>query len=198
MRMYPNFGHEYELRQKIINLIGKNKGGIFIDVGANVGIYTIDLSKYFDLVYAVEPWYYEELEKNLKDYGVENVVVIPKAAWDFNGKVFIGINRYDNGVEVPKVGHYDKIVESVRLDDEIGKPFRLLKIDVEGEAIHVLRGMPNIISNSYGIAVIEVHNHNESHSTYLFMKEYGWKLKETWNERASGDKYHAHKVFEKW
>lgn len=197
-RIYPNFSHETELiiywRKKI-----NKKGGIFIDVGANVGVYTIELSDLFDKVYAFEPYplYAKQLRLNLKDYGVENVEVIEAAAWDFNGNVLIGVSRYDDGVEVPKVGIPKFIVKAVKVDDVVNEPFRFLKVDVEGEAMHVLRGMKRLLSISSGFAQIEVHNHGESHSTYLFMKEFGWNLIETLREYSKGDKYHAHKVYGK-
>lgn len=200
-RLYPNWEHEYDLRRWIKSRL-RRRGGVFIDVGANVGVYTIDLAPYFDKVYAVEPWYAEQLKLNLKEYGADNVEVIEAAAWDFDGHVIIGVQRYDNAVvcgkaEVPRVGLPGKLVKAVRLDDIIREPFRLLKVDVEGEAMHVLLGMRRLIDESKGMAVIEVHNHGESHGTYLFMTEHGWRLETTLNERAEGDKYHAHKVFVK-
>jgi len=200
-RLYPNWEHEYDIRQWIKSRL-KRKGGVFIDVGANVGIYAIDLAPLFDKVYAVEPWYADQLKLNAKEYGADNVEVIEAAAWDFNGNVVIGVARYDNAVvygkaEVPRVGLPGKLVKAIRLDDVINEPFRLLKIDVEGEAMHVLRGMERLISESNGIAVIEVHNHGESHGVYLFMRDRGWRLEQTLDERAQGDLYHAHKVFVK-
>lgn len=196
VRIYPNFNHELDLQEYWWNKL-RTKGGIFIEVGANVGVYTIALASLFDVVYAIEPYYAEQLRTNIKDYGVDNVVVIEAAAWDFNGSVVIGIARYDDGTAVPRVGIPETVVKSIKIDDVVNKPFRLLKIDVEGEAIHVLRGMTRLLSTSSGFAQIEVHNHAESHGTYLFMQKYGWKLHETLHERASGDKYHAYKVFVK-
>lgn len=197
MRIYPNFGHEIELREKIKQIVGK--GGVFIDVGANVGVYTIDLAPYFDKVYAIEPWpeYAENLRKNLKDYNINNVEVIEIAAWDFNGVVCIGVERYDDGVEVPKVGSGEILVKSVRLDDIIKEPFKFLKVDVEGEGIHVLRGMERLLRISNGYIQMEVHNHNESHGTFVFLRNLGWKLINTFNENSYGDKYHAHKLYGK-
>ena len=199
-RLYPPFEHEYEIRAYVKSLLGGVRGGVFIDVGANVGVWTIDMAPLFDKVYAVEPWYGEQLRLNLKDYGADNVEVVEAAAWDFNGTVLIGASRTDNLIcggraEVPRVGVPGKFVKSVRLDDVIVEPFRLLKVDVEGEALHVLRGMDRLVRESRGVAVIEVHNHGESHGTYLYMTERGWRLDRTLNERLGGDFYHANKVY---
>jgi len=183
--------HEIDLRNEIKKIVGK--GGVFIDVGANVGVYTIDLAPLFDKVYAVEPWFYEDLEKNIKDYGITNVEIIPMAAWDFNGVVIIGFNKNN----VPQVGFEGKVVKSVKLDDVIKENFRLLKVDVEGEAIHVLRGMERLLTNSKGFAIIEVHNHGESHATFVYMTSLGWKLIRTMDERSGKDWYHAHKLYQK-
>lgn len=193
MRLYPNFVHEIDLRNEIKKIVGK--GGVFIDVGANVGVYTIDLAPLFNKVYAVEPWFYEDLEKNIKDYKVTNVEILPVAAWDFNGVVTIGFNN--NSVPVPQVGFEGKIVKSVKLDDVIKENFRLLKVDVEGEAIHVLRGMERLLTNSKGFAIIEVHNHGESHGTFVYMTSLGWKLIRTMEEYRYKDLYHAHKLYQK-
>jgi FkbM family methyltransferase len=201
-RLYPPFEHEYEVRAYVRGLLGDSRGGVFIDVGANVGVWTIDMAPLFNRVYAVEPWYADQLRLNLEDYGVGNVEVVEVAAWDFNGSVLIGISRVDNlvcggRVEVPRVGVPGKLVKSIRLDDVVGEPFRLLKVDVEGEAMHVLRGMDRLLRESGGVAVIEVHNHGESHGTYLYMVERGWRLDRTLAEYSSGDLYHAHKVYVK-
>ena len=200
-RLYPNFEHEYDVRQWVRSRL-HGRGGVFIDVGANVGIWTIDLASLFDRVYAVEPWFAEQLRMNLVDYGVGNAVVVEAAAWDFNGQVIIGIRRLDNIVAgkilpAPRVGLPGRTVKAVRLDDIIGEPFRLLKIDVEGEAVHVLRGMTRLLDTSSGIAVVEVHNHGESHGVYCFMMEHGWKLETTLREWSVGEEYHGHKVFVK-
>ena len=201
-RLYPPFEHEFELRQLTKELLGGGVGGVFIDVGANVGCWTIDFAPLFSRVYAVEPWYAEQLRLNLRDYGIGNVEVVEAAAWDFNGMVIIGVGRVDNLVcgvraDVPRVGLPGRLVRSVRLDDVISEPFRLLKVDVEGEGLHVLRGMPRLLRESSGLAFIEVHNHGESHSTYLFMREHGWRLDRTLGERHEDDWYHAYKIYRK-
>ena len=205
LRLYPPFEHEYDVRKFVKSLLGSTKGGVFIDVGANVGVWTIDLAPLFDRVYAIEPWpeYAEQLRLNVKDYGVDNVEVLELAAWDFNGQVLIGVRRTDDnrvlpgvsGLDVPAVGYDGTIVRSARLDDVIREPFRLLKVDVEGNALHVLRGMTGLLKESRGVAVIEVHSHGESHGTFVFMEEFGWRLERTLNEFAQGDIYHATKVY---
>jgi len=206
-RLYPPFEHEYDVRSFVKGLLGNKKYGLFIDVGANVGVWSIDLAPLFDKVYAIEPWpqYAEQLRLNVDDYGVGNVEVLEVAAWDFNGNVLIGIGRTNDnkvihgmpGLDVPTIGLPGMIVKSVRLDDIINEPFRLLKIDTEGNAMHVLRGMTKLLTESKGVSVIEVHNHGESHGTYILMTEYGWRLEKTLREYRHNDLYHAHKVYVK-
>lgn len=198
--MYPAWEHEYDVRKWIKERIGS--GEVFIDVGAHIGVYAIDLAPLFRKVYAVEPWYADELRRNLSDYGIKNVEVIEAAAWDFNGHVIIGMEKHEDETffgraEVPRVGLPGKLVRSVRLDDVISEPFTLLKVDVEGEAMHVLRGMERLLNESSGMAVIEVHNHGESHGVFCFMSDHGWRLETTLRERSKEDFYHAYKVFVK-
>ena len=206
-RLYPPFEHEYDIRQYVKGLLGSGRGGVFIDVGANVGCWSIDMAPLFDKVYAFEPWseYAEQLRLNTKDYGTPNVEVVEAAAWDFNGQVLIGIGRVDDnkvvpgmpGLNVPTVGYDGVLVRSVRLDDYVKEPFRLLQIDVEGYGFHVLNGADRLVRESRGLVVIEVHNHAESHSTFLYLTERGWRLEKTFEITVSGDIYHANKVYAK-
>jgi FkbM family methyltransferase len=204
-RLYPPFEHEYELRKVVRGMLGNSRGGVFVDVGANLGVWSIDFAPFFDRVYAFEPWpeYAEQLRLNLKDYGVGNVEVVEACAWDFNGQVLIGIGREDDnkvlpnqrGLGVPTVGLNGLLVKAVKLDDYVNEPFRMLKIDVEGNGLHVLRGAERLLKESHGIILLEVHNHGESHGTWQYLTDLGWRLSKTIEISQGPNWYHANKVY---
>jgi len=71
------------------------KDDVFVDVGANIGYYTILAAKLGAHVVTVEP--VPETAKvlmlNLKLNGVKNVLVVHKAAWDKREKLLINIPK---------------------------------------------------------------------------------------------------------
>lgn len=52
---------------------------VVIDLGANIGAFTVPVAKKVAHVYAVEPLFYRELEANVKLNGLDNVTVLPYA-----------------------------------------------------------------------------------------------------------------------
>ena len=72
---------QYELKKWFL----PNVRGIFVDVGANVGGYTVRACKYADLIVAIEPQseVFELLSKNIKlNCCKNNVILIKKAIGD--------------------------------------------------------------------------------------------------------------------
>ena len=123
-------------------------GDIFIDVGANIGYYTILASKHVGAtgkVFAVEPvpQTVEVLKFNIKLNGLRNVTVIDKAAWNSYCKLKMKIafgefgcaSFFRNGVEVD--------VSAIPLDGVLADvpKIKLIKVDVEGAEYEVLQGL---------------------------------------------------------
>jgi len=121
-------------------------GDIFIDVGANIGYYTILASKHVGAkVFAVEPvpQTVKVLKFNIKLNGLRNVTVIDKAAWNsycrLKMKIAFGefgcASFFHNGVEVD--------VNAIPLDGALADvpKIKLIKIDVEGAEYEVLQGL---------------------------------------------------------
>jgi FkbM family methyltransferase len=123
-------------------------GDVFVDVGANVGYYTILASKRVGAngkVFAVEPvpQTVKVLKFNIKLNGLRNVNVVDKAAWNSYCKLkmrvafgeFGGASFFRNGVEID--------VDAIPLDDvlEDVPKIKLIKIDVEGAEYEVLQGL---------------------------------------------------------
>jgi FkbM family methyltransferase len=135
-------------------------GGVFVDVGANVGFHTVLAAQLVGptgRVVAVEPapWTLELLRANVWRSGV-GVTVLPVAASDAPGRARLEVDPgHRSGARVVDEGGVE--VEAARLDDLLPNlAVDVLKVDVEGAEPLVLRGARALLNRSQGlIAVVE-------------------------------------------
>jgi FkbM family methyltransferase len=138
------------------------KDDVFVDVGANIGYYTILAAKLGAHVIAVEP--VPETAKvlmlNLKINGVKNVLVVQKAAWDKREKLLINIPKGFYGcASVYKRYSLQTIkmmVEGFPLDDIFRDHpcnIKLIKIDVEGAEYRVIKGAGGVLLNTMYVVI---------------------------------------------
>ena len=137
---------------------------VVLDVGANVGIYTIPIAKRVQTVYACEldPLNIAILKENMYLNGVtENVVVLPFACGDSAKIVDVKFRdlAYGDALQLIEGGdpqntrlghqnHSSKVVQ-FSLDDifvklDLARPNKV-KIDVDGNELTVLQGMKDLI-----------------------------------------------------
>jgi FkbM family methyltransferase len=150
-------------------------GGVFVDVGANVGFHSVLAGARVGPgghVYAVEPtpWTLRILRANLARHGVP-ATVLPFAASDATGAVRLaldprhrsGASLSDTGVEV-RAAPLDELVPHAVVD--------VLKVDVEGAEPLVLRGARRLLERSRRLlAIVEfrdaTHRSGESAAEVL-------------------------------
>jgi len=148
------FGDGFEF--KTIAQIKKNvkKGDIVFDIGANIGLYSILLSKLVGntgTVYAFEPnpLTVKYLKKNLTLNNCHNVIVSQIALSDENGKIILkktvgGGDAFNYIVKSQDADEEKEIIDAVRLDDFIitNKIDRLdfVKMDIEGAELLCING----------------------------------------------------------
>ncbi len=134
------------------------KQDIVLDVGANVGLFSILASKKTkNKIYSFEPYSlnYKCLVKNLKNNNVYNVIPIPKAVGEkkgirklfFNPEKTAGCSLYKEisdfdmgGYEDVKVISIDEFVKEQKL-----KRVDIIKADIEGAEMELLKGAEKTI-----------------------------------------------------
>jgi FkbM family methyltransferase len=153
--------HEENLEPVFRELLGP--GGVFLDIGAHAGHWTVRLAGQAAKVIAVEahPGTAEILRQNIAVNGLANVTVVEAAAWDSGellrledpkGRVRSGTNR-----TVPDSAG---TVRGQPLDGLLaGEPvITLVKMDVEGADLHVLRGMAGTLARCRPAMIVERHD----------------------------------------
>ncbi|MCB4756480.1 MAG: FkbM family methyltransferase [Elusimicrobia bacterium] len=141
-------------------------GQVIVDVGANIGYYTLMFARAVGgggHVYAFEPEPSngELLRKNIELNGYRNVTPIGKAAADRTGhtRLFLsGQNLGDHRTFDSKEEKRGSIeIETVSLDDyfeRLSPAIDVVKMDIQGGEYHALRGMRNIIQRNPKLMIV--------------------------------------------
>jgi FkbM family methyltransferase len=164
---------------------------IIFDIGANIGYYTIQFSKLCKKeVYAFEPMTYQfnVLIRNININNIKNVHVMKNIVSEELGIKRIFFYGMDNtgssSVEIKSEKYED--VKTITIDDFVEKNnieiIDLVKIDVEGHELHVLKGMKNILSKGkIKNLFVEINNNTLSiagtnaNEICCFLAEVGYK-----------------------
>jgi FkbM family methyltransferase len=156
-------------------------GDIFYDIGANVGFFTIIGARLVGPsghVYAFEPIpeTAARVQHNTKLNNFQNITVFTKAVSSSTGEGELLVTRHPGGAKLSTIctplnseisGTIS--VELVSIDDYIARktlpPPNLVKIDVEGAELDVLRGMCETIKQFKPIIIYETdHKYKEDFS----------------------------------
>ncbi len=140
------------------------EGDIIIDIGANIGYFTLLAAKIVGdngKVYAFEPdtTNYNILTSNIELNALRNTITVQKAVSDRNGKLEFYLNDSDIGAHTIYKSNKAKrsiIVNSVTLDEYFkGReyPIDIVKMDVEGAESAVLSGMSKIIEQNKDLKI---------------------------------------------
>src|SRR5258708_1663882 len=178
--------HEAALKPIFENLLPE--GGVFLDVGAHVGHWSLRLAARASRVIAVEanPATAATLRRHIAMNGITNVEVLEMAAWDKdealvlsdpNGQVEGGSTRVLAADGQVATAH------GRRLDEELAGETRidLIKLDVEGADLHAIEGMAGLLGRCRPAMLIEDHSIYGYYSradleALLDRLGYGWKV----------------------
>jgi len=158
---------KYEPFEKdIIEQIVK-EGDIVVDIGANLGYFTLILARKVGnkgRVFAFEPDpdMFKLLKKNVKINGYKNVTLIKKATFNKSGKLklLIYADKGDSGVicgKNTKSTATAVTIDAVKLDDyfkKYPKKIDFIKMDIEGSEGMAFAGMENIFKNNDNVKMI--------------------------------------------
>jgi FkbM family methyltransferase len=155
----------YEPFETEIVLREVRRGEVVLDVGANIGYYTLLMARLTGpsgRVFAFEPdaANFQLLEKNVRQAAYAHVVTVNKAVSDRCGEARLylhdanaGDHRvYDSNDGRPSVG-----IQAVAVDDFLAPqlcPVHFIKMDIQGAEMHALRGMQRLIRENAGIKLL--------------------------------------------
>jgi FkbM family methyltransferase len=157
-------------------------GQVVVDVGACFGSYTIPAALDGAIVYAYEPqlFLYRELLENLELNNLR-VMTVNKAAWSLSGEMLdlplldLSMMRVPSAIQNQPTAK----VMTVALDDDLAKTdgLDLMKIDVEGAEIEVLRGARKLIEKFNPRIIVEWHADRNQDPNMDYIAEYKRKEK---------------------
>jgi FkbM family methyltransferase len=150
-------------------MIGANAGrGVFVDVGANTGQYSLFMSRYATEVHAFEPWepVLQRFRRMLMDNRIKNVVIHPVGLGDRNSsKPFFkpALNNLGTGsfVEDFRANNSPEGQLEIQMGDdslaEAGvKTVALIKMDIEGYEKLALKGLYKTLHRDRPIVALEL------------------------------------------
>jgi FkbM family methyltransferase len=147
--------YESKYRKLVIEHLPNKR--TFVDVGANVGIWSLPMTQHFKKVISYEPSKQNiECIKTNIPVGIE---LREKAVADFNGAAEFhqaGKNCGDGKLCRPGINP-SYTVPVVKLDDELLTDVDMIKIDTQGWELEVLKGMHNIITEQHPWIMIEIN-----------------------------------------
>jgi FkbM family methyltransferase len=159
-RTYVVGRYEPEVTRCFMALV--KSGMTVVDVGANVGYYTLLASRLVGdegRVYSFEPYppAFEALVANIEANECHNVTVVPAAVSDHSGMSGFHVDPY--GAEgYLASAESDMVVPCTTLDDYFGAlgwpAVHLVKMDIEGSEPAALRGMRTLLQRNPGLMLI--------------------------------------------
>ncbi len=160
-------------------LCDKNK--VSIDVGANKGNYTLEMSKYSKKVLSFEP---NVLFNSYLSKMPSNCQVVNKAVSSSNDMIFLHAPIFKNdskhnmafisSKEYEEGSAFIAQVEATRLDHYLSEEIGMIKIDVEGAEISVLSTAMKIIENYKPNFLVEGLSKKELKEQLDFFKSYDY------------------------
>lgn len=145
-------------------------GDTFLDVGAWIGIFTLPASKIVGnegrvVAFEPDPLAYEWLKMNIALSNLSNATAFKLGVLDFNGRAKLrsaGLGASQSSyVRYGQGGHHHEIETEVVTLDKFCQAHDLqpdlIKIDVEGTELEVLRGSQEVIKRNSPKLMIEFH-----------------------------------------
>ncbi|MFH1154556.1 MAG: FkbM family methyltransferase [Pseudomonadota bacterium] len=173
-------------------------GDIVYDIGANIGFFTMIAAMLVEktgYIYAFEPvtGNVENILKNIKLNNFLNITVIDRAVSSSTGKEDFYLTKNYGGhtlssVACPPDVIAKIIIETVSIDELIAEkkimPPDIIKIDVEGAEIDVLKGMVNTLKQYRPTVIYEIDDRtlsklqNKQEDIKDFLYSFGYEIRD--------------------
>ncbi len=161
-------------------------GQTVLDIGANIGYYTLIAAKLVGpggRVYAFEPdpANFQLLKKNVEQNGYENVTLVNRAVADRNGSAKLYLNETNKGdhrIYDSKDGRPSITIQMIRLDEffkKIDKKVHFIKMDIQGAEAAALNGMKGLIRRNRPLKLVSEF----SPGSLKLFKQDPWKYLQT-------------------
>ncbi|MGF1521522.1 MAG: FkbM family methyltransferase [Leptolyngbyaceae cyanobacterium] len=145
-------------------------GAVFYDIGASLGFFTLIAAKLVESsghVYAFEPVPENaaKIQRHAKLNGFAQVTVLATAVTDTNGRGELLLAHHAGGATLATVGtppdykgHLDVSLASIDhlIANQQLRPPTVVKVDVEGAEINVLRGMAQTLAAHKPVLIYEI------------------------------------------
>jgi FkbM family methyltransferase len=193
LRLYsylnPKFGLIWE--KEVSEFVKEMSGGLFIDIGAGYGYYSVLLSQNFKKIIAIEPHpkIINSLRRNTRY--LKNIVCLEAAISNKNGflplflsEVNVGghslaLSSVDDDVRkssFPEDAKQSIYVKTITLNSLLKDydNIDLIKVDVEGAEWSVLEGAQDVV-NKINCWITELHDLNRKEEFETLFRKYGYK-----------------------
>ncbi|MEZ4937996.1 MAG: FkbM family methyltransferase [Crocinitomicaceae bacterium] len=183
-------GKYEEAELKVIQNILK-EGDTFIDVGANIGLFSLVASRHVGItgkVISFEPFpeNFNHLEKHLQLNQIKNVQAENKAVGDEIGQIHLYHNPDDKNlgmVSTTASENSQKIdVELITLDHYFQQnpnpSIQMIKIDIEGHEYPALRGMQATLEKYKPVLLVEIieqEDQSNEQNILQFLSDLGYE-----------------------
>lgn len=190
-RQLNAFKRTIEDKKKFFSTIAEEtkslEGNVIVDIGANLGYWSMAFNKYFrreKIIFAIEP---DKRNVNFLSYNLKNetnIMIIQAGVGSKNEIKTFGIPDFqklrkgEQGVNTGNISIYhnnsnsnDKI-KIVELDSLLSLFFSkndrvlIIKIDVEGHEMEVVKGMKSTIDKATPVVILEINPNTQKLAKY--------------------------------
>ncbi|MEA2709747.1 MAG: hypothetical protein QOF78_2348 [Phycisphaerales bacterium] len=177
-------------------------GQVFWDVGANEGFFTLLAAKLVGdtgtiVAFEAHPDTCNQLRQQVAVNDLRNVTIVQKAVADRSGKMSFVDDAASTMARLAEARNTRAAgrmitVDATTLDDSVncaGKKPTLLKIDVEGAEILVLRGADRLLRECRPTILVELHDAELAAEARAIFDSYGYSLSDSNGRVIPHDQY---------
>ena len=181
--------HEYPIK-KLMNI----EEGIFIDIGANIGKYSIFMANKLRnngkvIAIEAEPYNFGILKKNISLNHLNNIIPLNNACFSKNKEMNFFVEKAGGGMHslyksiihkksiVVKAKKLDDILKRLKLKDKV----KIIKIDVEGAEAEVIKGAIKTLKKYHPKIIFECMPENFN-DIQVMLKPLKYTIKRTFGD----------------